>query len=241
MKIDDVKQILADTITKSFEDYKTKSSAEESPAPKAVVESFVAQPKQFRYVSEFVSQKAVGEHAELYTSYIDALNRASAELDSADRNTSNCNHSGFKSLKQDESFLLNAVWLHELYFANCFDPQSEITMDTKAYMKLQKDFGTFDDWQRDFSACAMASGEGWVVCGYNVFLKRYINTIVNSHSQNVMLGLIPLIVIDMWSHSYYRDYLNDKKSYLIAMMKELNWRIIEERFEKVEVLKQVYK
>jgi superoxide dismutase len=40
----------------------------------------------------------------------------------------------------------------------------------------------------------------------------------------------------MWSHSFYKDYLSDKKSYLLAQMKELNWKVIEERFLKIEKL-----
>ena len=42
--------------------------------------------------------------------------------------------------------------------------------------------------------------------------------------------------MDMWSHAYFRDYLSDKKSYVTAMMRELNWEIIESRFNVVERL-----
>jgi superoxide dismutase, Fe-Mn family len=236
-----IEEILKNSVSETFAVLKPKKTVEEQ-APKLVIkEALVAQAKHFRQVSEYVSQSTKDKHVELYQGYIDSMNRNSAELDGADRSSANSNHSTFKSLKTEESRLINSVWLHELYFANCFDPQSEITMDAQAYMKLQKDFGTFDDWQRDFSAAAMSAGEGWAICGYHVFLKRYVNTIVNDHSQNVLIGLIPAIVIDMWSHAYYRDYATDKKSYLIAMMKELNWRVIEERFEKIEALKKVYK
>jgi superoxide dismutase len=38
----------------------------------------------------------------------------------------------------------------------------------------------------------------------------------------------------MWSHSYYRDFLNDKGKYLRKMMAELNWDIVENRFERAE-------
>jgi superoxide dismutase len=38
----------------------------------------------------------------------------------------------------------------------------------------------------------------------------------------------------MWEHAYYRDYLKDKKSYVFAMMKELNWDVVENRFKKSE-------
>lgn len=49
---------------------------------------------------------------------------------------------------------MNGSYLHELYFANIADSQSRISMDSLSYMRLNRDFGTFDNWQRDFIACA---------------------------------------------------------------------------------------
>lgn len=204
-------------------------------------ESYVAEPKPYKQVSELVSQKTKESHVALYKNYIETLNGVSAELDTVDRTDVDSRHSDFRSLKLDEVYNLNSVWLHELYFANCFDPHSEVYMDSKAYMRLERDFGTFEDWQKDFMACALASGNGWAVCGYNIFLKRFVNTVVSNHSQDVMLGLYPLVVVDMHEHAYYRDYLTDKKSYLVAQMREFNWNTIEERFLKAEALHEVMK
>lgn len=204
-------------------------------------ESYVAEPKPYKQVSELVSQKTKDSHTELYKKYVETLNGVSAALDTADRSAADSKHSDFRSLKLDETYNLNSVWLHELYFANCFDPHSEVYMDSKAYMRLERDFGTFEDWQKDFMAGALASGNGWAVCGYHMFLRRFVNTMVSNHSQDVMLGLYPLIVVDMHEHSYYRDYLTDKKSYLVAQMKEFNWNVIEERFLKAEALHEVLK
>lgn len=199
-------------------------------------ESYVAEPKPFKQVSEMVSQKTKEAHTTLYREYVDTLNGVSAKLDTADRGASNSKHSDFRSLKLDEAYNLNAVWLHELYFANCYDPHSEIVMDSIAYIKLQRDFGTFEDWQRDFIACAMAAGNGWAVCGYHTFLKKYINVPISHHSGDIPLGFYPVIVVDMWEHAYARDYLTDKKSYLIAQMREINWEVCEDRFKRAEAI-----
>lgn len=204
-------------------------------------EAMVHEPKPFKQVSEFVSQKAKTAHEELYKGYIESFNKVSAELDTADRSEANTRHSQYRSLKIDETFNLNALWLHELYFANCFDPHSEVTMDSMSYMRLERDFGTFDDWQKDFMACALASKTGWVVTGYHVFLRKYVNVMIDEHSGHVPMGVYPVIVVDMWEHAYYRDYLTDKKSYLISQMREFNWNTIEERFKKAEGIAQVVK
>jgi Fe-Mn family superoxide dismutase len=106
-------------------------------------------------------------------------------------------------------------------------------------MRLSADWGTFDAWMADFMACAMTARSGWVVCGYSLYLKRMINTFVDNHDQNVLLGVIPLLVVDMWEHAYVRDYGNDKKSYLTAMMREISWDVVEDRVKRVDALKKV--
>ena len=211
------------------------------PKEESVNEAYVAEPKVFKQVSEFSTQKTKDAHTELYKGYVETLNKISAEIDTADRGAADSKHSQYRSLKLDEVYNLNATWLHELYFANSFDPHSEITMDSLSYLRLERDFGTFEDWQRDFMACAMSAGSGWAVCGYHMFLQRYVNTVVSHHSGDIMMGLYPIVVVDMWEHAYYRDYLNDKKSHLVARMREFNWNVIEDRFKKAESMAQVLK
>ena len=165
----------------------------------------------------------------------------SAELDGADRSDANSNHSTFRSLKIDETFNLNGAFLHGLFFENISDPHSQLTMDSLTFMRLERDFGTFDAWQKDFIACAMSSRNGWAITVYNTFLDRYMNVVCDLQSLNVPFSAHPVIVLDMWEHSYYRDYLNDKKAYIFAMMKELDWDVVEKRIKKVEKIGKVLK
>lgn len=197
-------------------------------------EAFVAQAKQVSLRSDFLSPDNVQNHIELYQGYIDKFNKTSSELDAVDKSSANSNNSEFRSLKIDETYNMNGAYLHELYFANIGDPQSRIGMDSLAYMRLNRDFGTFDDWQRDFIACGMASRCGWVITYLNMYTQSYMNCPVDLHSEQVPVGMYPVIVMDVWQHAYYRDYLKDVNSYMSAMMKQLNWSVIEKRFEKAD-------
>lgn len=210
-------------------------------APSQLDEGYVAQAKTYPQVSELVSAKTKASHKDLYTGYVEALNRTAAELDTADRADAGPNKSTFRDLKLSEAHNANAVWLHELYFANCFDPHSEVYMNTKSYMRLERDWGTFDDAQRDIVACCMAARDGWMVLGYSMFLKRLVCTIVDDNSVNVMFGVYPVLVLDMHEHAYYRDYLTDKTSYIVAMMREINWQVVEERFARLEKIEAALK
>jgi Fe-Mn family superoxide dismutase len=203
-------------------------------------EALVAQQKHYPQVTETVSQKTKDAHGRLYKNYIEKFNRVSAELDSVSKETDH-NFAPYRELKVAESYNLNAIWLHELYFANCFDPNSEIFADSYCYLHLQRDFGTFEEWQRHFIAAALSARQGWAVCGYNVFLRKYVNTLIDGHSQNVMLGLYPILVIDMWDHASFRDYLDDKQSFLVAQMREINWTVVEDRVKRAERIAEVLK
>jgi len=197
-------------------------------------ESYVAREKQFNLKTEFLSAANKKNHLELYDNYVTAFNKISANLDGVDRAASNSNDSRYRSLKSDETYNMNAVYLHELYFSNINDMHSTITMDSLSYMRLARDFGSFDAWQKDFIACCKASRCGWVMTYYNFYTKSFMNTFIDLHSENVPVFGYPVVIMDVWQHAYYRDYLGDVKTYVVAMMKQLNWKVIEKRFEKVD-------
>jgi Fe-Mn family superoxide dismutase len=205
----------------------------------ALNEAVVSNIKSFALKTEFLSQGNKDNHIELYKAYVNASNEISAKLDSVDKSEVNGNHSQFRSLKLDEAFNQNGVVLHELYFENISDLASEIAMDNFAYIKLSSDYGTFDAWQKDFLACCQASRCGWAVTGLNIFTGKYQNIMIDLHSQNVPVGIIPVIVMDVWQHAYYRDYLKEVKTYSSAMMKELNWNVIEKRIQLTEQIKSL--
>ena len=210
-----------------------------NPSKKIVSEAFIAQAKTFQIQTDFLSTSNVNNHVELYKDYLEKFNKTSAKLDSVNRVDSNSNHSDFRNIKIDETYNLNGSYLHELYFANMADNNSQINMDTLSYMRLNRDFGTFDNWQKDFIACGQSARCGWVITYFSMFTQSYMNCFIDLHSQNVPVGLYPVIVVDMWQHAYYKDYLKDSKTYLTAMMKQLRWNVIEERFKKADKIHQI--
>ena len=120
-------------------------------------EAYVAQAGTFNLQTELLSQKTKKQHQELLEGYVRELNDISNKLDGVDKSAANLNNSQFRSLKIDETYNHNAAFLHGLYFENISDLNSKITMDSLAYMRLSRDFGSFDNWQKDFIACCKAS------------------------------------------------------------------------------------
>jgi len=210
-----------------------------SSAKEKVDEAYVVQSKKFDIKTEKLSSKTKAAHQELMDAYVKSLNEVSARLDTADRSIANTTDSAFRQLKMDETYNTNGAFLHGLYFGNIGALNSQITVDSLTYIRLARDFGDFNAWQKDFIACALSARNGWAITCYSTFLKRYINIVVDLHSNNVPFGVIPLIVVDCWEHAYYHDFLNNRKEYVFAMMRELDWEKIEERFENAERVAKV--
>ncbi len=196
-------------------------------------EAYVPQNKVYALATERLSEPAKQHHEQLYRSYAQNLTRISAEVDAAPKAEASASRSVYRSAKRDEAYNLNAVYLHELFFANCFDQSSELFMHMEAFVMLQRDWGAFDAWIDDFMACAMSARNGWAVCGYSMFLKKFTNVCVDGHDQGVLVGLMPILVVDMWEHSYVRDYGGDKRTYLNAVMQEINWEVVEDRMKRL--------
>jgi len=203
---------------------------------KNLSEAYVTQAGSFNLQTELLSSKTKKSHKELLDGYVKTLNAISSELDGVDKSSANLNKSTFRSLKMDETYNHNAAFLHGLYFENISDLSSSIGVDSLSYMRLARDFGSFDEWQKDFLACCNASQNGWAITYLNTYTQKYMNCFIDLHSENVPFGSYPVIVMDVWQHAYYRDYLKDVSLYSKAMMKELNWKVIEKRIEKADRL-----
>jgi Fe-Mn family superoxide dismutase len=85
----------------------------------------------------------------------------------------------------------------------------------------------------------MSARSGYVVTAYNILMKRFMNLVIDGGDCNIPVGSFPVIVLDVSEGAYYRDYVGDRKTYIIAMMKELNWEVIEERVKKADRLAKV--
>jgi len=217
----------------------TEIIKEELGMKKPLKESYVTQAKKYNLPTELLSDKNKAEHQKLLEKYVASLNEVSTKLDTADLDKANPNHSEFRNLKIDEVFNMNAAYLHALFFENISDQRSIVTMDSLSFMRLERDFGSFDVWQKEFVACALSARNGWACTVYSMMLKRYINIVVDLHSQHVPIGCVPIIVLDCWEHSYYRDYLSDRKTYAYGMMKEFDWKEIEIRIKKAEKIAKI--
>ena len=63
-----------------------------------------------------ISLKAITEHFKLYEGYVKKTNEIRSKLETADKSLANSAYSEIGELKRQESFSLDGVKLHEVYF-----------------------------------------------------------------------------------------------------------------------------
>lgn len=97
---------------------------------------------------------------------------------------------------------------------------------------IKRDFGSFDAFKEQFGKAAIGLfGSGWTWLAADKDGKLVI--VSESNAGNPLKkGLIPLLGIDVWEHSYYIDYRNRRADYVKNFWDIVDWKVIEKRFKK---------
>jgi Fe-Mn family superoxide dismutase len=119
------------------------------------------------------------------------------------------------------------VWNHTFYWEGLGGNGAAPT--GKLMEKINKDFGTFDNFKQVFAdAAAKLFGSGWA---WLVEDKEGVLKIVQTSNAGNPLrdGLKPLFTCDVWEHAYYLDFQNRRPDYVKAFWDIVNWEKVAER------------
>ncbi len=94
-------------------------------------------------------------------------------------------------------------------------------------------FGGFAQFKERFSQAAIGiQGSGWAWLVYNPLTQKLQIQTMPNQTNPLMLGLTPLLGLDVWEHAYYLKYQNRRPDYVQAWWNVVNWADVAERFEK---------
>lgn len=192
----------------------------------------VINPVRFPYTPDVtvVNQRQFDAHYKLYEGYVNSINDITSELNDIDDQclqTSNTTNGYFRGLKRGESYAINGVILHELYFRNI---GGRNTNPTRELMQLITDyFGSIHEWEENFIATGMAS-RGWTVLCYEQRTKSLRNISYDLHDSGGVVLELPLLVLDVYEHAYFMQYGTKKREYIEAFMRNIHWDIVKQRY-----------
>ncbi|MFH1307364.1 MAG: Fe-Mn family superoxide dismutase [archaeon] len=139
----------------------------------------------------------------------------------------------FAELTRRFGWEFNGMRLHELYFGNMSSQSKEIDKTTPIYSKISQDFGSFENFEKQFKSIGAMRGIGWAILTYDKETKRLFNTWINEHNTGHLATAVPLLVMDVFEHSFITDYGLKKTDYIENFFKVINWEVVSERFESV--------
>jgi Fe-Mn family superoxide dismutase len=179
-----------------------------------------------------ISSKTIEEHIKLYQGYVKHANLILDHIDELSQDSEKYAYE-LGELQRRFGFEFDGMRNHEYYFHALEGGAQALSEESTLRAKIQKDFGSFDGWMIRFKAIAMTRGIGWAMLYYDSHTDTLLNAWVDEQHLGHLTGLTPIIALDMWEHSYLMDYVpSEKKNYIEAFFKNLNWNTIEKNFTK---------
>lgn len=174
-----------------------------------------------------VNREQFEAHLRLYEGYINNINKIDDALNSdPGRDQANTTFSYYRECKRGETYALNGVILHELYFSNIGGNGNG--PDNAVIEQLKQDFGSFDRWSKDFIATAKAS-RGWAMLCYDQRCGRFRNISLDAHDLGNIAYSAPALVLDMYEHAYFLQYADNKGEYINRFMDNIKWMEVGDR------------
>ena len=135
----------------------------------------------------------------------------------------------YNDLKREHLMRTGSVVLHELYFDNL---GGDGRAGSDARSLIGSSFGDFDRWETEYRriAAGLGGGSGWVMLGYNRHFQTLENYWMADHMHSPATTE-PLLVLDMYEHSYHMDYGAATARYVDAFFQNINWESVMARIE----------
>lgn len=133
----------------------------------------------------------------------------------------------YNDLKREHLLRTGSVVLHELYFDN-LGGDGQAGREAQGWLAAA--FGGFDRWETEFRriAAGLGGGSGWVVLGYNHTFGTAENYWMADHA-HCPVATTPLLVMDMYEHSYQIDFGAAVAQYVDAFFANIKWESVAAR------------
>jgi len=190
------------------------------------------------YAPAFDEETMKTHYTKHYKAYVDKLNQAVKDENipvvMGER------MSGIKTILNSVSRYSDAVrnngggfYNHTLFFNGLNPDEKGKLMDLPLEEELKKQYGTIDKFKAAFKEAALGHfGSGWCWLLYDKNQFR-IATTMNQDTPLMDVVYEPgniIIALDLWEHSYYLKYKNDRAKYIDAFFKLMCWSTSNERF-----------
>ncbi|MDR2454286.1 MAG: superoxide dismutase [Bifidobacteriaceae bacterium] len=175
------------------------------------------------HISGKIMQLHHGKH---HAAYVAGANAALEQLAQA---RASGDYAALPKLEKDLAFNVAGHANHTVFWQN-LTPDSPGAPDGALASAIKADFGSFEAFKAQFTAAATGlQGSGWAMLTWEPLGGKLLVNQLYDHQSNLSAGLKPLLVLDMWEHAFYLDYLNVKADYVAAFWNIVNWADVAAR------------
>lgn len=183
-----------------------------------------------------LSEKQIKVHLGLYEGYVKHVNLIMETLKGyagyGDK-ASEGDKLAIAELRRRFAFEFDGMRMHEHYFEQLEGGATAIPADGVLAKAAEAKYGSTDGLVAHIKEVAGSRGIGWVVVYADPRADTIHTVFVSDHELGQLAGLPILLALDLWEHAFMVDYLPaEKKSYIDAFLNNLNWSVVEARFEK---------
>lgn len=166
-------------------------------------------------------------HDKHHATYVKGANTALEQLAEA---RDKGDFANINKLEKDLAFNVGGVNNHSIFWTNLTPDYAEPAGSAKEL--LDTEFGGLEKFQAQFTAAALGiQGSGWAVLGRDNETGNVSTFQLYDQQGNVPFGVTPLLMLDMWEHAFYLDYVNVKADYVKAFWNIVNWQNVAERID----------
>lgn len=179
-----------------------------------------------------ISDESVKQHLGLYEGYVKNFNSISAKLVEYAKESTEKHAIALGELVRRKSFEFDGMRLHELYFEQFEDGSSPLPAGSALTTALENEYhGYFVEYMK---AIGSMRGPGWAILYYDPVGKQFQTGFAGEQHQGHFVTLPVLLALDVWEHTFILDYgAAGKGKYMDAFFKNLNWGVIEKRFDAI--------
>lgn len=170
-------------------------------------------------------------HSKHHATYVKGANAALEALQEA-RDSGSFGALG--TLEKNLAFHLGGHTNHSVFWTN-MSPEAGGEPTGELATMLDEHFGSFDKLRAHFDANAMAvQGSGWSILAWDTIGQRPSIFQLYDQQGNVPVGIVPLLMLDMWEHAYYLQVKNDKATYIKNWWNVVNWADVSARLTRAQ-------
>jgi Fe-Mn family superoxide dismutase len=136
----------------------------------------------------------------------------------------------FAELKRRFGWEFNGMRLHEYYFEN-LGGKAGLGKGDKLFKKISEDFGSYENWEKEFKGVGSLRGIGWAVLYQDSSTGKLINFWINEHDAGHPAGCNPILILDVFEHAFMIDYGLKRADYIEAFFKNIDWKAAEGRLK----------